>query len=95
MSKNLEAAQAFANAFEPPLTLAKTERINDVPHNDAYCIAGMLCDGEVGISAFVFGNGHFKAYTEFVGSRDMAAEIGAKFAKLMEVWSAVDQSEAA
>jgi len=86
--KNHEAAQAFADAFDPPLNVVRTERINGQLAKDAYCVSGMLCDEEIGISAFVFGNGHLKAYVEFVGGRDMSYEIGRKFAKLTEVWNA-------
>lgn len=91
--RNLVAAQAFADAFDPPLSVVRTERINGQPAKDAYCVSGMLADEEIGISAFVFGNGHLKAYVEFVGGRDMAEEVGRKFAKLAEMWNAEHISE--
>jgi myo-inositol catabolism protein IolC len=89
---NQERAEEFANCFDPPLAVCKTERINNVPVKDAYCAAGMVCDGKVGVQAMVFGNGHLKAYVEFVGSREFAAEVGQKFAKLAEIWDAEQQS---
>lgn len=84
--RNLAAAEAFASAFEPPLSYTKTERINNVPERHAYAASGMLADGQVGVTAVIWGNGHLKAYLEFVGARDMAGEVGEKFAQLAHIW---------
>lgn len=86
--RNQQAAQAFAEAFDPPLSVVKTERVNGQLERNAYCASGLLADGEVGVTCIVAGNGHLKAYVEFVGARDMAEEVGAKFAKLLEIWNA-------
>lgn len=92
--KNEIAAQAFADAFDPPLTVAHSERVNNVPTPHVYCAAGMIADGAIGVTAIVFGNGHLKAYIEFVGARDLAEDTGRKFAKLSEIWDAEHITEA-
>lgn len=92
--RNQEAAQAFADRFDPPLSVVGAERVNGQPERNAFCASGMVADGEVGITCIVAGNGHLKAYVEFVGARDMAEEVGAKFAKLVEIWNAFVQPEA-
>lgn len=89
-NRNHDAARAFAASFTPPLSFTKTERINNVPERDAYAISGMVADGQVGITAVIWGNGHMKAFLEFVGARDMAGEAGEKFARCVAVWGDSD-----
>ena len=85
---NLLIAQTFANQFDPPLSIVHTERMNEIPSPDAFCISYWDQARKIGISAFVFGEGHFKAYLEAAGKGDIAEDAGCVFAK------ALNQTEA-
>lgn len=81
---NLAIAQTFANQFTPPLGVVHTQRMNEVPSPDAFCISHWDATRKIGISAFVFGDGHFKAYLEAAGKGDIAEDAGRVFAKALK-----------
>jgi hypothetical protein len=81
MSKNREIAEAFAAQFDPPLHVVQTQRINGVPHRDAYLVAVFDPKTGWGITMHAFA-GQLHAFIEVQGEQAEAA------GKLMAKWLA-------
>lgn len=82
MSVNETAIRAFAAQFSPPLAVGRTERINEVPIEDAWVCSHWDQTRGLGISAFAF-RGQFKAYIEAAGSAEIAERAGYVIGKAM------------
>lgn len=68
-------ATAFANAFDPPLAVVQTARIDGAPHSDAWACSYWNPDRSAGVTAVVF-SGQIKAYLELIGRAEDAKEFG-------------------
>jgi hypothetical protein len=77
-SRNRRVADAFAAQFDPPLTPVKTERINGIPHRDAWLIAKFDRTKGWGITAHAYA-GQLHAFIEVQGDR--AEVVGAAMAQ--------------
>ena len=82
MSRNREIAEAFAAQFDPPLAVVQTQRVNNVPHRDAWMCAVWDEAAGYGITAHAFG-GQLHAYVEAMGSDDRVVSIGRTMAAAM------------
>ncbi len=77
---NEQIARAFADQFTPPLRIARTERINNIPMQDAWQISYWEARRSIGITAVVYG-GQIHAFIETAGRGEVAAEAGRVMAK--------------
>lgn len=73
---NREAAEQFAAAFSPALNVVACQNINNQPVRHGFFVATHDPETEIGVSAFFYGKGHFRAFVEVNGYIARAAEIG-------------------
>ncbi len=82
MTENEHIAKTFAEQFDPPLAYIRTERINNVPMQDAWQITYWDGARSIGITAVVF-TGQIHAYLEAAGPGSIAADVGHAIAKAL------------
>jgi hypothetical protein len=80
LSRNREIAEAFGAQFDPPLTPVPVQRINNVPHRDAYMVATFDTHTGWGITMHAYA-GQLHAFIEVQGDR--AEQVGTLMAKWM------------
>lgn len=75
MTPNEKTARTFAEQFDPPLTVCKTERVNNLPVPDAWVMTCHDAKRGIGITAVAYGGG-LHAFIEAAGKGKIAADAG-------------------
>ncbi|WP_088347758.1 MULTISPECIES: hypothetical protein [Rhodomicrobium] len=81
-SENEQTIRIFAEQFTPPLSVCRTERINNVPMPDAWQAAYWDSARSIGITA-VAHSGGLHAFIEAAGKGDIAEHAGRVIAKAL------------
>ncbi len=84
MSPNEQAAREFASQFNPPLSVCRTERINNMRVKDAWQITYWDAERCIGITAVAYGGG-LHAYLEAAGKGDIAQGAGKAMAAALDM----------
>jgi len=93
MTENEKIAKAFAEQFSPALKYIRTERINNVPMQDAWQISYWDDARATGVTAVVFA-GQIHAYLESAGPGSIAADSARAFAKALGLRGDLDNGTA-
>lgn len=91
---NREAIQAFANQFDPPLNIAATRAVGGVAVTNGWQASLHDPEIELGITAVVWGGGHFKVWMELQATASDGGELGSFFAAIVrEAKGMADEEE--
>jgi hypothetical protein len=71
MSVNERTARTFAAQFNPPLTVGKTDRVNNLPIPDAWVISYHDAARGIGITTVCYAGG-IHAFIEAAGAAEIA-----------------------
>jgi hypothetical protein len=82
MHPNELIARTFAAQFDPPLTVVKTQKVDQKPIPDAYTCSAWDKDRKLGVTAIASG-GNLKAYLEAAGPGEIAESAGKAMAEVM------------